>query len=143
MTTHDFRNDSDQAERQRVERDTYLTRAQSDADLASQGRFKRETATRVTGVPVYPSMPSSSPWANGFDQNIEPPFPVDIEAHEPVCTPTEIEASIKPALIPLVVAASHTTEVDREGGEPVVGSTVDIPSTDEPVIGSFARRRSW
>jgi hypothetical protein len=66
MPTHDFRNDSDQAERQRVERDTYLTRAQSNADLAAQGRFKRETATRVTGVPVYPSLPASSTLGKRF-----------------------------------------------------------------------------
>jgi hypothetical protein len=39
MTTHEFNNDSDQAERRRVERDTYLTRAQSVADLTSQGRM--------------------------------------------------------------------------------------------------------
>ena len=74
MTTHDFRNDSNQDERQRVERDTYLTRAKSDADLTSQGRFKRETATRVTGVPIYPQLPASSPWSEGFDQNVELPL---------------------------------------------------------------------
>ena len=67
MTTNEFNNNTTKAERLSVERDTYLTRAQSDADLAAQGRFKRETATRVTGVPTYPSLPSSSPWAQGFD----------------------------------------------------------------------------
>ena len=142
MPTHDFRNDSDQSERQRVERDTYLTRAQSDADLTSQGHFKRETATRVTSVPVYPSLPSSSPWSNGFDVNAEPPLGVDVNAMEPTGTHAEVQASIEPALIPPVVASP--AEVDRKGGEgPIVGSTVDHPSTDEPVIGSFARRRGW
>ena len=138
MATHEFDNDSNQAERQRVERDSYLTRAQADADLAAQGRFKRETTTRVTGVPVYPSLPPSSPWANGFDTNIEPPLSVD----EMPAVGTQAE--IEPELIPQV-AASPTTEVDRTGGEePVVGSTVVVlPSADEPVIGSFARRRNW
>jgi hypothetical protein len=79
MTTHEFNNNSDQAERQRVERDTYLTRSQADADLTSQGRFKRETATRVTGVPVYPSLPASSPWTKGIDEvvGVEPPLGAD------------------------------------------------------------------
>jgi hypothetical protein len=45
-------------------KDTFFSRAQADAELTSQGRFKKETATRVTGVPTYPSMPASSPWSN-------------------------------------------------------------------------------
>lgn len=80
MTTHEFNNDSDQAERRRVERDTYLTRAQSDADLTSQGRFKKEIATRVTGVPSYPQLPASSPWSNAFDQNVELPLGYAVDA---------------------------------------------------------------
>jgi hypothetical protein len=54
------------------DKDTFFSRAQADADLTAQGRFKKETATRVTGVPTYPSMPPSSPWSSGFDQNVEP-----------------------------------------------------------------------
>jgi hypothetical protein len=71
MADHLYSNEATQAERRQIERDSYLSRAQADADLTSQGRFKRETTTRVTGVPVYPSLPSSSPWAQ-FDQNVEP-----------------------------------------------------------------------
>ena len=136
MTTHDFRNDSDQSERLRIERDTYLTRAQSDADLTSQGRFKKETATRVTGVPTYPSLPASSPWANGFDVNVEPQLGIDVNTMEPTGTPTEIQASIEPALSPTTVA-SPADVGDRTGGEGPIGTTPLVP------IGSFARRRDW
>jgi hypothetical protein len=79
MADHPYSNEATQAEKREVLRDTYLNRAQSDADLTSQGRFKRETVTRVTAVPTYPSLPASSPWAHGFDTNVEPPigFAVD------------------------------------------------------------------
>jgi hypothetical protein len=141
MTTHEFNNDSNQAERKRVERDTYLTRAQADTDLTSQGRFKKETATRVTGVPVYPSLPSSSPWVQ-FDQNIEPPFGVDVNAQEPVGTTKEQEQSSL-ALSLTSVATSSTVVGDRVKG-PIIGSTVaGLPATDEPVIGSSIKRRRW
>jgi hypothetical protein len=76
------------------DKDTFLSRAQADADLTSQGRFKKQTATRVTGVPTYPSMPAT-PWSSGFDQNLEPPLGFSVDAMEPVGTPEEIEKSIR------------------------------------------------
>jgi hypothetical protein len=126
MATHDFRNDSDQSERRRVERDTYLTRAAADADLASQGRFKKETATRVTDVPTYPSLPASSPWASGFDQNLEPElgFSVDEMPANEIQTPT---------LTPPEVHALPASVEDR------VGEPVGIP----PPTGSSIKRRRW
>jgi hypothetical protein len=44
------------------ERDTFHSRAQADAELEAQGRFKRQNETRVTGsAPVtYPRLPSGS-----------------------------------------------------------------------------------
>jgi hypothetical protein len=57
-------NEPTQSEKREVLRDTYLSRAQSDADLTSQGRFKRETTTRVTSVPEYSKQPDNSPWAS-------------------------------------------------------------------------------
>jgi len=48
-------------ERYEVLKDTYLSRAQADADMVG-GRFKKQTETRVTGVPAYPPQPSNSPW---------------------------------------------------------------------------------
>ena len=77
--TRPYHNAATQAEKREVLRDTYLNRAAADADLASQGRFKRETTTRVTGVPVYPSLPASITWSNGFDTNVEPPLGFSVD----------------------------------------------------------------
>jgi hypothetical protein len=128
MATHDFRNDSNQDERQRVERDTYLTRAQSDADLTSQGRFKREITTRVTGVPTYPQLPASSPWSQGFDQNVEPVLGFAVDEMPTNATQT-------PALNSPEVNALPAT-VEDHAGEPV-GTTPLLPT------GSSMKRRSW
>jgi len=73
-------NDTDQQTRRQVLKDTYFSRASADADMIG-GRFKRETETRVTGVPSYPRQPESSPWASdpvppeeplGYDINALP-----------------------------------------------------------------------
>jgi hypothetical protein len=126
MTTHEFNNDSDQAERWRVERDTYLTRAQSDADLTSQGRFKKEIATRVTGVPSYPQLPASSPWSNAFDQNVELPLGYAVDAMpQEIQEPTPSVASAAgvgsdgPAALPSVVNLA-ATEAKSLTGSPTI-----------------------
>jgi hypothetical protein len=130
MTTHDFRNDSDQSERQRVERDTYLTRAQSDADLTSQGRFKKETATRVTGVPTYPSLPASSPWHSGFDENVEPPLGFAVDAMPAV------ENEIQTPTLNSPEARALPAAVEDQG----VGEPDDTP----PLVSSGSSiKRSW
>src|SRR5262249_171516 len=77
MTTQEFNNDSNQAERRSVQRDCYLSRAQADADMIG-GRFKQQTQTHVTGVPQYPRQPISSPW-HSDPVPPEEPFGVDIE----------------------------------------------------------------
>ena len=80
MTTHEFKNDSDQAERRRVQRDTYLARAQAELDEAG-GRFKRQTPRLVgAGPPQYPRLPSSSPWASPDPSGDEPPLGIDVKA---------------------------------------------------------------
>jgi hypothetical protein len=134
MATHDFNNQSSQSERQRVKRDTYLTRAQSDADLTSQGRFKRETATRATGTPTYPSLPASSPWHSDPVPATEP-LGFSVEAIEPNGTHAEIEASIA-ALKPPEVHALPAA-VEDHAAEPV-GTTPLVPTGS-----SIKRRRSW
>jgi hypothetical protein len=80
MTAHEFDNDSNQAERRSVQRDTYLSRAEADADMVG-GRWKKQTETRVTGTPTYPQQPESSPWARSLDEVVgaEPPFSIDID----------------------------------------------------------------
>jgi hypothetical protein len=42
---------------------TYLDHATASAELEAQGRFKKQTESKVvTGVPTYPNQPSNSPW---------------------------------------------------------------------------------
>jgi hypothetical protein len=127
MTTHDFRNDSNQAERKRVERDTYLTRAQADTDLAAQGRFKKETTTRVTGVPTYPSLPANSPWVQ-FDQNVEPELGFSVEEMPAPAV------SIPEEPTPSVASSAGV------GSEPVA-EVASFPASS--AAGSSIKRRSW
>jgi hypothetical protein len=98
--TRPFHNPASQAERREVlENDTYHRRAQNQADDAG-GRFAKITPTTVTGVtptPQYPQLPASSPWASGFDQNVEPALGFDVNAQEPTGTPAEVEASLNRA----------------------------------------------
>jgi hypothetical protein len=54
-------NDTDELkERYQVLRDTYLSRAQADAEIEAQGRFKKQNPTTVTSVPQYPRQPTNS-----------------------------------------------------------------------------------
>jgi hypothetical protein len=138
--TRPYHNEATQAERKTiVKNDSYFARQQNTID-DSGGRFAKLTPATITGStpsPQYPSLPASSPWSNGFDANVEPQLGYAVDE-----MPQEIQSS-EPALIPQV-AASPTTEVDRTGEEPVIGSTVvSFPSTDEPVIGSSIKRRDW
>ena len=73
-----------------------------------------------------------------FDENVEPPLGYAVDE-----TPQEIQSS-EPAPNLATIVASPTDAGDRASGEePVVGSTVvGLPSTDAPMIGSFARRRT-
>jgi hypothetical protein len=79
MSNQPFNNDTDQQTRRQVMRDTYLARAQADAEIEAQGRFKRQSPTTIVGAPQYPRQPSSSPWASPDPTGPEPPFPFDID----------------------------------------------------------------
>jgi hypothetical protein len=57
-----------QAEKKQIIKDTFLSRAVADADQSGGGRWKKQTETRVTGVPQYPRQPVNSPWAKGLDK---------------------------------------------------------------------------
>jgi len=83
--------DASQAERREVLRnDTYLSRAKADADLAAGGgRFAKEVATRVVGVPRYPTLPATSPWA-GDPVPDEPPLGYSIDEMPIVGEPHEV-----------------------------------------------------
>ena len=138
--TRPYDNSATQAEKRQILKDTYLNRAAADADLTSQGRFKRETATRVTGVPVYSSLPESSPWSNGFDTNVEPVLGFSVDEMPAVGTPNETQSTLAPNLATEVASPSGAGDRANEG--PIIGSTVaPFPATDEPVIGSSMKRR--
>jgi hypothetical protein len=126
MADHPYRNEATQSEKREVLRDTYLSRAQADADQIG-GRFKKVAETRVTGVPTYPSLPANSPWSQGFDQNVEPPlgFAVDeMPANEipPTLNSPEVHAAL--------------ASVEDHVGEPV-GIPPLMPT------GSSIKRRAW
>jgi hypothetical protein len=100
MSTHDFKNDSDQAERRRVERDTFLSRTQLDADRVD-GRFAKQRPTTIIAknpASAYPRLPPSSPWSAPCPSGDEPPLNVDVNAvpdlgfHEASPTPNSGEA---------------------------------------------------
>jgi hypothetical protein len=103
------------------EPNTYLAHAQADADLASGGRFAKVEATRVTGVPRFPALPTSSPWSRD-PVPPEPPLGQDVDATMvPVGTEREIERSIRDLGGPLSeapVAAGPAVAVETERGPP-------------------------
>jgi hypothetical protein len=82
-----------------IQGDTFLNRAQADADLSNQGRYAKEQATTVTGakaVPSYPRLPSG-PWSEG---DPGAPDPVtdqfgDVNSQEPTGSHVEIERSLE------------------------------------------------
>ena len=82
MTTHEFNNHTDQQTRRRVERDTYLSRAQTELEEAG-GRFTRQTPSTIIAknpASAYPRLPPSSPWTAPCPSGDEPPLNVDVNA---------------------------------------------------------------
>src|SRR5262249_24164231 len=59
---------------------TYLDHAIASANLEAQGRFRRETESKITGTPTYPRQPSSSPWSTPDPSGPEPPLGYEIDA---------------------------------------------------------------
>jgi hypothetical protein len=121
MSTHEFNNDSNQAERRSVQRDSYFSRAQAEAEIEAQGRFKKHNPTIVTGVTTQYPRPSSGPWATPDPTGPEPPFPIDIE----------FVGDLGGASPALPCAGSAT---------PTEGGSSKSPPDDPP---SFSHRRSW
>ena len=80
--------------RQQQQTSTLHQHAQAQADELSQGRFRATGTPSVTGTTPIPSYPVGNQWAAADQNNLEPPFPVDINALEPCGEPHEIEASI-------------------------------------------------
>jgi hypothetical protein len=109
-----------QAEKKQILKDSYFARAQANADLEAQGRFKKETATKVTGVPTYPPMPANSPWHHD-------PVP----ATEPLGFDIEFVGELGGAS-PVLPCAVESATPDREG-----------PDTPPSGPSPFSRRKQW
>ena len=128
MSNQPFNDDTDQQTRRQVLKDTYLSRAQADADLIG-GRFKKQVETHITGTPSYPQQPSSSPWSRSLDEltGPEPSFGVDIE----------FVGDLGGATAP---AAIETAPPDDGGSAPPKGrDRLALP----PVSARSFRRRVW
>ena len=92
-----------QAEKKQVLlKDCYLSRAVADADQSGGGRWKKQTETRVTGVPQYPRQPSNSPWSQSLDDLTGREGPLGFEefvgalggeSSAPVSTPETVETA--------------------------------------------------
>ena len=67
-----------QREKREVLRDCYLSRAEADADLEAQGRFKKQSPTMIVGTPQYPKQPANSPW-HSDPVPPEPPLEIDLD----------------------------------------------------------------
>ena len=57
---------------------TYLDHAIASAELEAQGRFAKQSESKVTGLPSYPKQPASSHWSRD-PVPPEPPLGLDIE----------------------------------------------------------------
>jgi hypothetical protein len=130
-----------QAEKkQEVIRDTFLSRAQAEADLLNSGRFAKETATSVVGTTPsapYPQQPSTSPWSQP-DRNPEPPFDQDISAVEPILTePTPDPETAQHLTVSDAATASLAGDAvsATKGG----GPAVSYRASSQPSRRSFRR----
>jgi hypothetical protein len=126
MTSDDYWNtnhplsQAQKLEELKHEKQTFLARAQADADLLNQGRFAKENQTEIIsskGPPTYPRQPENSPFAsNPVPPGDEDKLGYSIEDVEPVILPT-----LDPPLDP--------SGVDRAGTEGEVGV---VPSSTSP-----------
>jgi hypothetical protein len=108
---------SEQAERREVLKNNNATtyHAMANLDTSLGGRFgKADIVTGDEASPQYPRLPASSPWA-GDPVPPEEPLGLDVNAMEPVGTPTEIERSLASLVgveAPMSAAASPVDVVE-------------------------------
>src|SRR5262245_47011906 len=125
MINPPFNNETDQETRRQILKDTLLSRAQADAEIEAQGRFKRHTPTTVTGAaPTYPKLPSGNPWATPDPSGKELPLGYDINALP------ELGGASAPASLPC-----EALETASSPGDGLSSTLRDNPS-------SLSRRRS-
>jgi hypothetical protein len=123
------------------ERDCFRTRAESDAALEAQGRFKKTNETTIVGATPsapYPAQPPNSPWAYA-DRNPEPPFDTDISAVEPILNePTPDPETGQHLPVSDVVGSGPATDGIAAGQG---GSRQQSPSASSQPSRSHFRRR--
>ena len=114
--------DISKADKQTVHRDTLLSRAQADYDLANVGRHARNITGSWDGPHRYPFLPETSPWSCE-PVGLEPPLPYSVsEPPEPVGTAQEIQASLAQQQL---TPTDEARDVADARGEAVV--TEDVP----------------
>jgi hypothetical protein len=89
---------------------TYLDHARAHADQP-RGRFTKQMATKVVGVPEYPPQPATSHWASD-PVPPEPPlgFRVDEVFHD---APSSNSGEVAPTVSPLSVEPTSPTFLKR------------------------------
>ena len=129
-------NNSSQAERKQVLKDTMFNRASSEAGEIS-GRWAKPTQVRGSEGAVHmPRMPANSPWAAPDPSGQEQPFGIDVS--EPVVTGEafEVEASLDADLG--LQRMLRNPDRDRpDGVPPPTGSPVSRspePTPDSEVV---------
>src|SRR5262249_1697903 len=94
-----------QREKREVLRDCYLSRAQADADLEAQGRFKKQSPTMIVGTPQYPKQPANSPW---HSDPVPPEPPLDFDLN--------FVGELGGASAPVVVTSTVEPNATGDGG---------------------------
>jgi len=114
---------------------TFSQRTANDIALESRGRFGgRQPQIIGENAPTYPK---ASDWV-GQDRGQELPFPVDINAMEPVGTQAEIAASLKR----VESASTATPRTEERAGAKAQGRDPSAASPDvEPTLGQPSPRR--
>ncbi len=117
---HPYENETSQKLRRemlRNDRSTLLDHARAHADDAAGGRFKKEMATEVTGVPQYPRLPATSPFASD-PVPPEEPLGFSVDDMVPVGTATEVEASIADEAAMAPTESSPVVETEAASSAP-------------------------
>jgi hypothetical protein len=113
-----------------IQGDTFLNRAQADADLSNQGRYAKEQATTVTGakaVPSYPRLPSG-PWSEG-----------DLGAPDPTTDQLGYGIDEQEAVLPASSADQSIGSPGDAGTEPIAHTSVVGSTKSQPRKSSFRR----
>jgi len=124
----EYHNETSQRERREALRnDTYLSRAQGNADSPVGGRYAKELATQVVGVPRYPMLPSTSPWSHDATGD-EPSLGYSIDEAPVVGEPHELggSAAVSASEGPLLPSPS----IDR--ADPPIRRRLFVKQRSEP-----------